>query len=51
MNSSLKLEEPDEVKGVRKIDKYYEEDLIDLLEYCDGVDWEKSYRQLMEQFT
>lgn len=51
VNSSLKLEEPDEVKGVRKIDKYYEEDLIDLLEYCDGVDWEKSCRQLMEQFT
>ena len=33
-----KLEKPEEVKGVKEIDKYYEEDLIDLLEYCQGVD-------------
>lgn len=39
-NEAAKLKEPAEEKGVKKIDKYYEEDLIDLLEYCDGIDCE-----------
>lgn len=34
------LTEPEDVKGVEKIDPYYEEDLIDLLEYCDELDCE-----------
>ena len=34
------LTEPEDIKGVEKIDSYYEEDLIDLLEYCDGLDCE-----------
>ncbi|MGN0701580.1 MAG: hypothetical protein ACI4KL_00140 [Lentihominibacter sp.] len=34
------LRPPEDVKGVEKIDSYYEEDLIDLLEYCDGLECE-----------
>lgn len=39
-NEPAKLEKPKEIKGVKQIDKYYEEDLVDLLEYCDGLDCE-----------